>query len=75
MEKPKTISRFRRFSRELYEVEYPAPGSPGLAQKQNGGSTATEVGLDHEWGLDHGCWSVLRHLFPDAGVPVIELSL
>ena len=75
MEKPQTIHDFGGFPRELYQVEYPAPGSPGLAQEAKQRITAAEVGLDYEWGLDHGCWSVLRHLFPDAGVPVIELSL
>jgi 4,5-DOPA dioxygenase extradiol len=75
MEKPQTIHDFGGFPPELYEVPYPAPGSPALAQETKRRITATEVGLDLEWGLDHGCWSVLRHLFPHAGVPVIELSL
>jgi 4,5-DOPA dioxygenase extradiol len=75
MEKPQTIHDFGGFPPELYDVQYPAPGSPELAEETKRSIRATEVGLDFEWGLDHGCWSVLRHLFPDAGVPVIELSL
>ena len=75
MEKPQTIHDFGGFPPELYEVQYPARGSPELADETKRRITGAEVGLDFEWGLDHGCWSVLRHLFPDAGVPVIELSL
>ena len=75
MEKPPTIHDFGGFPSELYEVQYPAPGSPGLAEETKRNIRSAEVGLDFEWGLDHGCWSVVRHLFPHAGVPVIELSL
>ena len=75
MERPQTIHDFGGFPRELYEVQYPAPGSPGLAEETKRSIAGTEVGLDFEWGLDHGCWSVLRHIFPDCDVPVIELSL
>lgn len=75
MEKPKTIHDFGGFPPELFEVQYPAPGSPELARETKRTVTSADVGLDYEWGLDHGCWSVLRHLFPGGGVPVIELSL
>jgi 4,5-DOPA dioxygenase extradiol len=75
MEKPKTIHDFGGFPKELYEVQYPAPGSPELAEETRRAVTRTPVGLDHQWGLDHGCWSVVKHLFPKADVPVIQLSL
>ncbi len=75
MEQPKTIHDFGGFPRELYEVQYPAPGSPELALETKGLVTQTEVGLDQKWGLDHGCWSVVKHLYPEADIPVIQLSL
>lgn len=75
MEKPETIHDFGGFPRELYEVQYPAPGSPELAR-----TTATTVHdrvieLDKTWGLDHGAWSVIRRMYPAADIPVVELSL
>jgi 4,5-DOPA dioxygenase extradiol len=75
MEKPKTIHDFGGFPAELFEVQYPAPGSPELAKETKALIKKTEVGLDDKWGLDHGCWSVVKHLYPDAGIPVIQLSL
>lgn len=75
MEKPKTIHDFGGFPRELYEVEYPAPGSPELAEEAKRSITIAHVELDHQWGLDHGCWSVVKHLFPKADAPVVQLSL
>ena len=75
MEKPKTIHDFGGFPRELYDMQYPAPGSPELAKEIKRIITKTEVGLDNKWGLDHGCWSVLKRIYPDADVPVIQLSL
>lgn len=75
MEKPKTIHDFGGFPKELYEVQYPAPGSPELAKETKDIIKKAEVGLDVNWGLDHGAWSVVKHLYPDADVPVIELSL
>jgi 4,5-DOPA dioxygenase extradiol len=75
MEKPKTIHDFGGFPKALYEVQYPAPGSPELAIEAKDLVTKTEVGLDQKWGLDHGCWSVVKHLYPEADVPVIQLSL
>jgi 4,5-DOPA dioxygenase extradiol len=75
MEKPKTIHDFGGFPMELYEVNYPAPGSPELAKETKTLIKETEVSLDDKWGLDHGCWSVVKHLYPDADIPVIQLSL
>jgi 4,5-DOPA dioxygenase extradiol len=75
MEKPTTIHDFGGFPPRLYEVQYPAPGSPELASETRKIITKTEVGLDQKWGLDHGCWSMIRHLYPAADVPVIQMSL
>jgi len=75
MEKPKTIHDFGGFPKELYEVQYPAPGSPELAKEVRNIITKKEVGLDDKWGLDHGAWSVIKHLYPNADVPVIQMSL
>jgi len=75
MEKPKTIHDFGGFPPELFAVEYPAPGSPDLASQTKQLVTRTEVGLDQSWGLDHGCWSVIKRLYPAADIPVIQLSL
>lgn len=75
MEKPKTIHDFRGFPQELFDVQYPAKGNPHLATEAKELITTTDVGLDHQWGLDHGAWSVIKHLYPNADVPVIQLSL
>ena len=75
MENPPTIHDFGGFPQKLYEVEYPAPGSPELALETQKTITKTEVGLDLKWGLDHGCWSVVKHLYPAADVPIIQMSL
>jgi len=75
MEKPRTIHDFGGFPKALYEVQYPAPGNPELANQASQLVTKTDVGLDQRWGLDHGCWSVVKHLYPQADVPVIQLSL
>jgi 4,5-DOPA dioxygenase extradiol len=75
MEKPKTIHDFGGFPPALFAVEYPAPGSPELAAQTKQLVTSTEVGLDQSWGLDHGCWSVVKRLYPAADIPVIQLSL
>jgi len=74
-EKPPTIHDFGGFPKELYEVQYPAPGDPVLAKRVAGLLSPTKVLLDEEWGLDHGTWSVLAHLFPKADVPVVQLSI
>jgi len=75
MEKPKTIHDFGGFPQELFDVQYPAPGSPQTAMDTKKSITKTEVGMDQQWGLDHGCWSVVKHLYPKADIPVIQLSL
>jgi len=75
MEKPTTIHDFGGFPKELFQVQYPAPGSPQLAQQAKHLLTKTTVGLDLNWGLDHGAWSVIKHLYPKAQIPVIQLSL
>ena len=75
MEKPRTIHDFGGFPRALYEVQYSAPGSPWLAQEVKDTVKKIKVGLDQDWGLDHGCWNVLMQMFPAADIPVIQLSL
>ena len=75
MEMPKTIHDFGGFPQELFEVQYPAKGSPELALETKELLLPVEVELDETWGLDHGTWSVIKHLYPDANVPVIQLSI
>ncbi|MGE0079350.1 MAG: 4,5-DOPA dioxygenase extradiol [Bacteroidales bacterium] len=75
MEQPTTIHDFGGFPEELYQVQYPAPGSPKLAKEVQGMTKTTEVRLDDKWGLDHGAWSVIRHMYPKADIPVIQMSL
>lgn len=75
MQNPNTIHDFGGFPKELFEVQYPAPGNPNLAKETKSLITKTEVGLDDKWGLDHGAWSVIKHLYPKADIPVIQLSL
>jgi len=75
MEKPKTIHDFGGFPDELFAVQYPAPGDPKLAESTKNLITKTSVGLDHEWGLDHGTWTIVRHMYPEANVPVLQLSI
>lgn len=75
MEYPTTIHDFGGFPQALFDVEYPAPGSPELARETKNVIKKTEIGLDEKWGLDHGTWSVIKHLYPNADVPVIQLSL
>ena len=75
MENPGTIHDFYGFPPLLFEVEYPAKGNPELAQKIVDKVKQTRVELDFKWGLDHGTWSVLRHIFPKADAPVLQISL
>lgn len=76
MEKPRTIHDFGGFPKALFDVQYPAPGSPEVARMTQEAIKTAKVGLDdRHWGLDHGCWSVVKNLFPQADVPVLQLSL
>lgn len=75
MEHPKTIHDFGGFPQALFDVQYPAPGNPSLAKATSKLVTSTTVGLDHDWGLDHGTWSVVKHMYPDADIPVLQLSI
>lgn len=79
--KPRTIHDFGGFPRELFQVQYPAPGDPDLARRVQQllgpaeGSPGVTVALDERWGLDHGSWSVLCHMYPHADVPVVQLAM
>ncbi len=75
MKKPKTIHDFYGFPKALFDVEYPAPGSLALAEQTKNMIQKTEAQLDETWGLDHGCWSVVKQMYPNADVPVIEMSM
>ena len=75
MQNPPTIHDFGGFPQKLFEVQYPAPGSPQLAKQTKAIITKTNVGLDDKWGLDHGAWSVIKHLYPNADIPVIQMSI
>lgn len=75
MDSPQTIHDFGGFPRALYEVQYPAPGDPTLAREAAMMAQSAEIDLDHDWGLDHGAWTVVRHMYPDASIPVLQLSI
>lgn len=75
MDFPKTIHDFGGFPKELYEVNYPAPGDPQLASETRSLIQTTDVELDHDWGFDHGTWTIVRHMYPEANIPVLQLSI
>lgn len=75
MESPRTIHDFGGFPQTLFDVQYPAPGNPALAKETQKLITSTNVGLDHDWGLDHGTWSVVKQMYPGANIPVLQLSI
>ncbi|AYD47353.1 4,5-DOPA-extradiol-dioxygenase [Arachidicoccus soli] len=75
MEMPKTIHDFGGFPKALFDVQYPAKGAPALAKETKELLLPTIVALDEKWGLDHGSWSVIKHLYPNANIPVIQLSI
>lgn len=75
MQQPKTIHDFGGFPRQLFEVEYPAPGSRAIATEVQQLLGLDDSALDDEWGLDHGTWSVLCHVYPQADIPVVQLSI
>jgi 4,5-DOPA dioxygenase extradiol len=75
MDFPKTIHDFGGFPEALYQVQYPAPGNPNLAMETASLIHTTQVELDHDWGLDHGTWTIVRHMYPNATIPVLQLSI
>ncbi|RYY94123.1 MAG: 4,5-DOPA dioxygenase extradiol [Chitinophagaceae bacterium] len=75
MDAPPTIHDFGGFPPELFAVQYPAPGDAALAASVKDLIRGTDVHLDHDWGLDHGAWSIVKHLFPGADIPVLQLSM
>ncbi|RZJ68307.1 MAG: 4,5-DOPA dioxygenase extradiol [Flavobacterium sp.] len=75
MDFPKTIHDFGGFPQALFDVHYPAPGNAKLAAETAALFSGTTIGLDHDWGLDHGTWSVVRHMYPDADIPVLQFSI
>lgn len=75
MDFPETIHDFGGFPQALFDVQYPAPGNPVLAKETASLLHSAHVELDHDWGLDHGTWSVVRHMYPDAKIPVLQLSI
>ena len=75
MDFPKTIHDFGGFPQALFDVQYPAPGDRKVAEETASLITSTQVELDHDWGLDHGTWTIVRHMYPEAEIPVLQLSI
>ena len=75
MDFPETIHDFGGFPQKLFDVQYPAPGNPALAKETVSLLHSAHVELNHDWGLDHGAWTVVRHMYPDAKIPVLQLSI
>ena len=75
MDFPETIHDFGGFPQALFDVQYPAPGNPVLAKETASLLHSAHVEMDHDWGLDHGTWTVVRHMYPDAKIPVLQLSI
>ena len=75
MDFPRTIHDFGGFPQELFDVQYPAPGQPLLAKETAALAKTAHIELDHDWGLDHGTWTIVRHMYPDANIPVLQLSI
>src|SRR6476469_6760821 len=75
MDFPKTIHDFGGFPQELFDVQYKAPGNPVLAKETAELLHSAHVELDHDWGLDHGTWTIVRHMYPEAHIPVLQLSI
>lgn len=75
MDFPQTIHDFRGFPQQLFDVQYPAPGSRALALETQSLLHSANVELDHDWGLDHGTWTIIRHMYPEANIPVLQLSI
>ncbi|GAB4021114.1 4,5-DOPA-extradiol-dioxygenase [Spirosoma koreense] len=75
MDFPETIHDFGGFPRALFEVQYPAPGNPALAKETASLLHSAHVELNHDWGLDHGTWTIVRHMYPEATIPVLQLSI
>lgn len=75
MEQPPTIHDFGGFPKALFDVDYPAPGNPALAKETAALITTAPVELAHDWGLDHGTWTIARHMYPEAHIPILQLSI
>jgi 4,5-DOPA dioxygenase extradiol len=75
MDLPRTVHDFGGFPQALFDVQYPAPGSPDLARETAELLSPVLTEEDHQWGLDHGAWSVIRHMYPEADIPVIQMSI
>lgn len=75
MDFPETIHDFGGFPKALFDVRYPAPGNPALAKQTADLIQTAQVELDHDWGLDHGTWTIVRHMYPEASIPVLQLSI